>query len=889
LISSDAQKAAPKDQAQKADFAEATFVVSSHPNLGKASVVSPETALEKTRPASTAFGSKIDPREETYPASKPQTKIGHAVETSIGSVSALTIGSNLGPYRLIKLLGQGGMGSVYLAKQTSLDRDVALKVINAQLSDSPKALARFTREAYAAAQLVHPNVVQVYDMGDDRGNCYFSMELVLGRSLAEFVVNEKKLDPEQAASFILHAARGLAHAHAAGMVHRDIKPGNLLVDGSGAVKVADLGLVKVPDQDELDQAFELAEMSALSASQDLTRFGSAIGTPYYMAPEQAKNAVAVDHRADIYSLGCTFYVLLTGKKPFDGKTFEEIVSKHSTAPLIEPSQLVERVPASLSGIVSKMMAKNPKERYQSLNDLIPELEEFLGIRSLASFTPDDEDVKVLEREAKTFNGAKLSGLRSLFPAALVAGCLLLAFIVLISLSWQWASGFLIVPVLTGISYFLVSGIRDHGVLFSKARELAFDSGLLNWVKWILAGLVLVVVVYLIGLVLPWLLAAFVGVGLAIAYYLLVDKPIAEARKRPIAEIESLLKKMRTKGMDEKAIASFVARYSGRHWEELFENLFGYDNKRKMRDELAQTEMAKSRPKFRPWRDRFYDDWCCQLKQLKSARDRKHLENVEFAGLKAEGLSVAEAREQAGQMADAMVDFAAQQKIAALEQRIAELDPKVRQEQKRQQVKKLLADARSGKYRQEKTWLQRMEPMLNLIAGSYTRFLMGCLLLVGSMVWAKQNGILDTVRESASKVQQAINQPTADPKLGDSNLDEGISDKTQETGDKDATTAKAEIENALTATLNRETTTLRFPLFGRFFHSFDSMVAGLILLASAFIFGWRMSLFALPAAFIAMFGSGFVRDLENIPTIHSLSAVVAASIFVTGIVFGRSED
>ncbi len=287
--------------------------VKSFPNAGDETRLDPEAAtaaanpnaLSKTQPHKTSVAGATEGGRQSV----NQTRAATGASGSPGKPSKA---GSLGPYRLIKLLGEGGMGSVYLANQTTLDRNVALKVVRQKLAGNPKMLARFTREAYAAAQLVHPNVVQIYDMGNDGGNSYFSMELVDGNSLHDVVDEKKNLDPDQATSYILHAARGLQCAHNAGMVHRDIKPANLLVNQDGLVKVADLGLVKVPDREEIEND-ETDELISTSASQNITQVGSTIGTPYYMSPEQSKTS-AVDHRADIYSLGCTFYVLF-----IDGK------------------------------------------------------------------------------------------------------------------------------------------------------------------------------------------------------------------------------------------------------------------------------------------------------------------------------------------------------------------------------------------------------------------------------------------------------------------------------------------------------------------------------------------------------------------------------------------
>ncbi|HRX83254.1 MAG TPA: serine/threonine-protein kinase, partial [Pirellulaceae bacterium] len=257
----------------------------------------------------------------------------------------------LGGYRIIRELGSGAMGAVYLAKQVSLDRLVALKVIQRRFAKNPTFLARFTREAYAAAQLTHHNVVQIYDLGTDGQTSFFSMEYVRGKSLAELSEDQGPMEPKTAVGYILQAARGLEFAHSHGMVHRDVKPANLMLNAQGVVKVADLGLVKTPDSDgeQLDAAdLNTPNASSLaSARSNVTMRNAVIGTPNYMAPEQAQNASNVDHRADIYSLGCTLYSLLTGRPPFAGDTVMEVISKHRIEPVVRPELVVDKIPRAV--------------------------------------------------------------------------------------------------------------------------------------------------------------------------------------------------------------------------------------------------------------------------------------------------------------------------------------------------------------------------------------------------------------------------------------------------------------------------------------------------------------------------------------------------------------
>jgi serine/threonine protein kinase len=255
----------------------------------------------------------------------------------------------LDQYVLLELLGQGGMGAVYKARQSRMKRLVALKLIRREALSSPTAVERFKREAEVAAKMSHPNIVTVYDSNETNGTHFLVMEYVEGTDLARLVKRQGPLPVAQACDYIRQAALGLQHAHEQGLIHRDIKPHNLMLNKLGIVKVMDLGLART-----------------VEAAQDkeLTMAGTVLGSPDYIAPEQARNASGVDIRADIYSLGCTFYHLLAGKVPFPSPSVTQKLVLHQ---LNEPQPLEERrsdIPAGVSDVLRKMMAKKPEQRYQ---------------------------------------------------------------------------------------------------------------------------------------------------------------------------------------------------------------------------------------------------------------------------------------------------------------------------------------------------------------------------------------------------------------------------------------------------------------------------------------------------------------------------------------------
>jgi len=268
---------------------------------------------------------------------------------------------NIDHFEVMKPLGQGGMGAVYLARDTSLDRLVALKLLPQGLAENPEAQERFIREARAQAKLTSPHVVPIYFIGRLAGQrgvdqLYFAMECVEGESLEAVLDRGERLAPERARKLMMQAAEGLRDAQVAGIIHRDVKPGNMLVDRKSTLKIADFGLAKPKDP-----------------TMHLTKGHAIMGTPLYMAPEQATGD-PLDHRADMYSLGCAFYHLLSGEAPFLAPTAVALLLKHINE---APAPLRARapgVPPRLAAIVERLLKKRPADRFATYEDLLLALE-----------------------------------------------------------------------------------------------------------------------------------------------------------------------------------------------------------------------------------------------------------------------------------------------------------------------------------------------------------------------------------------------------------------------------------------------------------------------------------------------------------------------------------
>ncbi len=261
-------------------------------------------------------------------------------------------------FQIMSKLGQGAMATVYKARQLSLDRIVAIKVLPKRLSENQEFVDRFYREGRAAAKLNHPNIVQAIDVGDSGGYHYFVMEFVDGQTIYDLLQTDGAMEEVKAAKIVLETARALEHAHARGFIHRDVKPKNIMMSNDGNVKLADMGLAREVSD------YETAQSEA----------GRAYGTPYYISPEQIRGEINIDFRADIYSLGATFYHMVIGKVPFEGATPSAVMHKHLKEELIPADHVNPSLSSGMGEIIEVMMSKQRDERYASTRDLIADLE-----------------------------------------------------------------------------------------------------------------------------------------------------------------------------------------------------------------------------------------------------------------------------------------------------------------------------------------------------------------------------------------------------------------------------------------------------------------------------------------------------------------------------------
>src|SRR5215208_8449271 len=264
-----------------------------------------------------------------------------------------------GRYRIIRRLGSGGMADVYCAEDTQLGREVALKLLYRRFAEDAEFVERFRREASSAAGLQHPNVVQVFDRGEWDGTYYIAMEYLEGRSLKQVVRQDGPLDPDRAIDLVLQILKAARFAHRRGVVHRDIKPHNVIVDDEGRAKVTDFGIAR-------------------AGASDMTETGSIMGTAQYLSPEQAQGH-PVDARSDLYSIGVVLYELVTGRVPFDAESAVTIALKQVSEEPVPPSAFNPAVSEQLEDVVMRSLQKDPANRFADADEFIRGLEQVRGI------------------------------------------------------------------------------------------------------------------------------------------------------------------------------------------------------------------------------------------------------------------------------------------------------------------------------------------------------------------------------------------------------------------------------------------------------------------------------------------------------------------------------
>jgi RND family efflux transporter MFP subunit len=375
-------------------------------------------------------------------------------------------------YRLIELLGAGGMGTVFKAEHRLMKRAVAVKVIDSALFTDPAVTGRFAREMEAAGKLTHPNIVHAYDAEEVCDTHFLAMEYVDGVSITNLLNQRGPLPPAEACSYIRQAALGLQHAHERGMVHRDIKPQNLMVTSDGQVKILDFGLARfvletAPAGTLLastgaDTAVALTEVNP--PIEPLTQAGTVMGTPAYIAPEQARDPHTADIRADIYSLGCTLYDLLTGRPPILAGTDRRRVIGHPQGAQRSLIELPADVPREIAHVLEKMLAQDPAQRYQTPAEVAAALSPWAPDVANREGRSPDREAQAAHWQPVAFDGQRSRRrLRVALAASIAAACAVL--------------GYLFVPPIHDLAQTIVRVATNTGVLVIEAEDQDLEIGI----------------------------------------------------------------------------------------------------------------------------------------------------------------------------------------------------------------------------------------------------------------------------------------------------------------------------------------------------------------------------------------------------------------------------
>ena len=356
-------------------------------------------------------------------------------------------------YQIIKKLGEGGMADVYVAHDTLLKRDVAIKVLRGTLALDPVALLRFQREAHSASALSHPNIVEIYDVGEEEGQHYIVMELIRGKTLKQLIGQRGALEKKEAISIMEQLGEAVREAHAHNIIHRDIKPQNILIKDDGTVKITDFGIATVSD------------------ALQLTQTDTVLGSVHYLAPELARGEGA-SFQSDIYALGITFYELLTGSVPFRGDQPVQVAMKHLKEPMPSVRSFNPSLPISVENIIIRSTAKNKVNRYQHVDDLLVDLKQALNDKQRDAqplvFDEPDEDHTILVPKVSSMpkeDAPKVNFLQSLAGLSVVLiSVLVLIFVLALSGIFDPSRQMVEVPDLSNLS-------------LDEAQTLLFDSGM----------------------------------------------------------------------------------------------------------------------------------------------------------------------------------------------------------------------------------------------------------------------------------------------------------------------------------------------------------------------------------------------------------------------------
>jgi hypothetical protein len=460
-----------------------------------------------------------------------------------------------------------------------------------------------------------------------------------------------------------------------------------------------------------------------------------------MAPEQARDADHIDQRADIYALGCTLYTLVTGRPPFQGKTAMEVITKHASEPIVPPSLIVGEIPETLSAIILKMTAKQPDQRFASLDEVIAALEEYLGLAKAEPLAARPEDVALLDQSIGALDGAASARMRTIALWALVVACGSAVALALLAGDPRLAGVLLGTGLLTPLCYVAIGEFARRSPLWRRARQYAVESGRGERIAAGAGALVLVAVLIMQGFLGEALAMTLGATALAAVAWLLMER--RGGRGEPVERLQGLLGELRRRGFDEEAIRRTIAERAGPRWEAVRDALFGPEERLAAWRTRGSAEWDRARSGLVGLRDAALAWFESGLRARQEARVRRHLERVEEGNLRAQGLDLAAARRKARRAAEAIVAQAAELRGAGVRASRA-LTATLSSEERRRQVIRSLHEAAERPEQilrsLERGLLRRgSDETLNTVLGPRTRFVIGIALALAFLLWAVQNG------------------------------------------------------------------------------------------------------------------------------------------------------
>ncbi len=735
----------------------------------------------------------------------------------------------LGGYRVGRRVGLISVGALFEGRRTATGRAVSLAVVKPRWASDAAFLARFAREAYAAGQLRHPNLLMPRDFDITKGFPFVAADA------APVPLSDPRsrepLDRTMRTAAILQAARGLKHAHEQGIYHRALSLGKIGVDAEGLVRLSEVGLGLTPATPEVP------------AIPPIPLAGPP-GSPASPAPEPPSAAFV---REDITGLGRCLQSLIGGK------------------------QGDRALPPGLAALVRRMAGDEPEARFTDLGAVVRSMEAELGVGGV--FTPRDEEAAALEDCARAFDEPPLARLRPMLTLGFAAALGLFVLIALWARNPLMALGVVGFAAIAGSALVVVRGLFGRDPLFDRARELAFGGGRGDALTVLAAGALLVGALMLTGLIGLWVFLAMLAVGLAAAYHFALERPIEQARLEPIARARTLIRNFRRLGVDEDSVRRFACRHAGRRWEEFFEALFGYDALRDARRRWGPDAGGQRRPRFAPWRDPIIDAIDARLDVRRRDRDRVLFQAIEERGLEARGINLLTARRKGRRIAEAIVQYAHQFRRQGGETDLGLplMDALNRVAQRPDDYLAETGEEDTG----PPAWRDALDLLIRVLFGSRTRFLAGGALLAGCLLWMNQNSLI-----SGDKIKDVVAVATTDREQAVS----GAKAIQEETVARVQGVARGE-----TATKQLEVGGLSPEVTHRL-DGFGLGVAGLILVLSSFFQGVRFAAFAVPGALVAALGPHLIEPGARPLGPTSLMAMaIGAGLFALGVVFGRSRD